>query len=138
VFIYSNGRPQAAQENFLNMKVGRLISASLCACLLLCASVQAFAQAAPSRVIAADYNRVKGARDRFPHLVVGAGRAAEGLRADWQRDLALVRRECGFEYVRVQVKAPGRFSRDLPMRENDVYLLTLLPASADRGTRRGR
>jgi xylan 1,4-beta-xylosidase len=33
-------------------------------------------------------------------LVVGAGRAAEGLRADWQRDLALVHRECGFEYVR--------------------------------------
>ena len=32
--------------------------------------------------------------------MVGAGRAAEGLRADWQRDLALVHRECGFEYVR--------------------------------------
>ena len=30
----------------------------------------------------------------------GLDRAAEGLRADWQRDLALVHRECGFKYVR--------------------------------------
>ena len=31
---------------------------------------------------------------------MGAGRAAEGLRADWQRDLAMVHRECGFKYIR--------------------------------------
>ena len=55
---------------------------------------------APSRTISADYRRIKGRRDPFPQLVVGAGRAAEGLRADWQRDLELVHRECGFEYVR--------------------------------------
>ena len=61
---------------------------------------KARAQAGPVRTISADYRRVKGPRDRFAHLVVGAGRAAEGLRADWQRDLRLVRRECGFEYVR--------------------------------------
>ena len=53
-----------------------------------------------TRVISADYRRVKGPRDHFAQLVVGAGRAAEGLRADWQRDLALVHRECGFDYVR--------------------------------------
>lgn len=53
-----------------------------------------------NRVISADYNRVKGKRDRFAQLVVGAGRAAEGLRTDWQRDLAIVHRECGFEYIR--------------------------------------
>jgi xylan 1,4-beta-xylosidase len=82
------------------MKVEKLLFAALCVCLLLCVTAEGFAQAAPARVISADYRRVKGARDRFPHLVVGAGRAAEGLRADWQRDLALVRRECGFEYVR--------------------------------------
>jgi len=34
------------------------------------------------------------------NLCVGAGRANEGLRADWQRQLACVRRECGFRYVR--------------------------------------
>lgn len=36
----------------------------------------------------------------FWSTVVGAGRANEGLRADWQRHLATVRAECGFEYVR--------------------------------------
>src|SRR5215213_5120088 len=55
---------------------------------------------APRRVITADYTRVKGRHDKFFRHVVGAGRAAEGLRADWQRDLNLVRRECGFEYLR--------------------------------------
>src|SRR5215218_9506977 len=55
---------------------------------------------APLRVIAADYSRVRGRHDKFFRRVVGAGRAAEGLRADWQRDLRVVRRECGFEYLR--------------------------------------
>jgi xylan 1,4-beta-xylosidase len=52
------------------------------------------------RTISADYSRVKGRHNTFFREVVGAGRAAEGLRADWQRDLALVRRECGFQYIR--------------------------------------
>ena len=34
------------------------------------------------------------------NLCVGAGRANEGLRADWQRQLAYVHRECGFRYLR--------------------------------------
>jgi len=57
-------------------------------------------QPAPYRIISVDYRRVLGPHNRFPQLVVGAGRAAEGLRADWQRDLKLVHQECGFEYVR--------------------------------------
>jgi xylan 1,4-beta-xylosidase len=32
---------------------------------------------------------------------VGAGRANEGLRADWQQQLAYVRKECGFKYIRM-------------------------------------
>jgi xylan 1,4-beta-xylosidase len=36
----------------------------------------------------------------FWSKVVGAGRANEGLRADWQRQLAEAHRACGFEYVR--------------------------------------
>jgi xylan 1,4-beta-xylosidase len=84
----------------MHMNFGKFASAALCAFALLSTHARAFAQTVPARVISADYQRVKGRRDRFPQLVVGAGRAAEGLRADWQRDLALVRRECGFEYVR--------------------------------------
>ena len=69
--------------------------------LLVLATVTIPARAQQSsRVISADYREVQGPRNKFAQLVVGAGRAAEGLRADWQRDLALVHRECGFEYVR--------------------------------------
>lgn len=32
---------------------------------------------------------------------VGAGRANEGLRADWQQQLAYVKKECGFRYIRM-------------------------------------
>ena len=85
-------------------------SLSLC-CLfvllsaLMTSSLSICAQSLPStsstlRVIAADYLRVKGKHNKFFQQVVGAGRAAEGLRADWQRDLALVHRECGFKYIR--------------------------------------
>ena len=54
----------------------------------------------PRRVIEVDYSKIKGPHNQFFRQVVGAGRAAEGLRADWQRDLALVHRECGFKYIR--------------------------------------
>jgi xylan 1,4-beta-xylosidase len=52
------------------------------------------------RTISVDYAAVKGRHDKFYRRVVGAGRAAEGLRADWQAQLKIVRRECGFEYIR--------------------------------------
>ncbi len=58
------------------------------------------AQTVPKRVISADFEQVKGGSDKFYQKVVGAGRAAEGLRADWLRDLEVVHRECGFRYVR--------------------------------------
>jgi xylan 1,4-beta-xylosidase len=54
----------------------------------------------PQRVIAVNYSDVKGKHRTFFSEVVGAGRAAEGLRADWQRDLDFVHRECGFKYIR--------------------------------------
>ena len=63
-------------------------------------AVKVGAQGPAPRVISADYSRVKGPHNDFFRRVVGAGRAAEGLRADWQRDLAVVHRECGFQYIR--------------------------------------
>jgi xylan 1,4-beta-xylosidase len=54
----------------------------------------------PHRTLSIQYNQVAGPNNKFYAEVVGAGRAAEGLRADWQRDLALVHRECGFKYIR--------------------------------------
>lgn len=55
---------------------------------------------APNRVLKVNFSTVKGRHNTFFREVVGAGRAAEGLRADWQRDLALIHRECGFKYIR--------------------------------------
>lgn len=53
------------------------------------------------RTISVDYNRVKGPMNKMFNECVGAGRANEGLRADWQQQLALVCKECGFRYIRM-------------------------------------
>jgi xylan 1,4-beta-xylosidase len=42
-----------------------------------------------------------GPHSQVPLLVVGAGRAEEGLRADWQEQLATVQSEIGFHYLRM-------------------------------------
>ncbi len=54
----------------------------------------------PPRQITANVAQVVGAHSQAPLMCVGAGRANEGLRADWQKQLALVQREIGFRYIR--------------------------------------
>ncbi len=49
----------------------------------------------------ADLSKVTGPHSDVPLRVVGAGRAEEGLRADWQEQLATVEREIGFHYLRM-------------------------------------
>jgi xylan 1,4-beta-xylosidase len=63
----------------------------------------AFAQAPATgqRVIAADLNHVRGPHSKVFRRCIGAGRANEGLRADWQQQLALVQRDIGFDYIRM-------------------------------------
>ena len=53
------------------------------------------------RMINLDFNQVKGPYNTMFKECVGAGRANEGLRADWQQQLAYVRKECGFKYIRM-------------------------------------
>ena len=53
------------------------------------------------RVIAADFDRARGPHSKVFKECIGAGRANEGLRADWQRQLSLVQREIGFRYIRM-------------------------------------
>ena len=53
------------------------------------------------RVISLDYNKIQGNFNTMYKECVGAGRANEGLRADWQKQLALVRKVCGFKYIRM-------------------------------------
>jgi xylan 1,4-beta-xylosidase len=53
------------------------------------------------RTITANINDVKGTTKTVWQKCVGAGRANEGLRADWQDQLRFVKKECGFEYIRM-------------------------------------
>ena len=53
------------------------------------------------RVIGADLDRVRGPHSKVFKECIGAGRANEGLRADWQQQLALVQKEIGFRYIRM-------------------------------------
>jgi xylan 1,4-beta-xylosidase len=62
------------------------------------AAPSAFAQ---TRVVHADVSHVSGPHTQVPLRVIGAGRANEGLRADWQQQLATVQREIGFQYIRM-------------------------------------
>ncbi len=77
--------------------------------ILLClASVELFGQNSNiknsdshERIIKIDYNKVAGKLNTMYKECIGAGRANEGLRADWQQQLALVEKECGFNYIRM-------------------------------------
>lgn len=70
-------------------------------CLVLLVPPTRLAQTpTPVRTISADYGITRGRHNTYFKEMVGAGRAAEGLRADWQRDLERVHRECGFKYIR--------------------------------------
>lgn len=54
----------------------------------------------PEREISLDFKTEKGPLNTMFNECVGAGRANEGLRADWQQQLAYVKKECGFRYIR--------------------------------------
>jgi xylan 1,4-beta-xylosidase len=53
------------------------------------------------RSISIDFNKEKGTLNTMFKECIGAGRANEGLRADWQQQLAYVKKECGFKYIRM-------------------------------------
>jgi xylan 1,4-beta-xylosidase len=53
------------------------------------------------RVINVDFSKTSGPLNTMFKECVGAGRANEGLRADWQQQLAYVKKECGFKYIRM-------------------------------------
>ncbi len=53
--------------------------------------------------------------DRYYTKCITAGRAAEGLRADWQEQLKTVQKEIGFEYIRFH----GVFHDDMAIYDED-------------------
>lgn len=62
-------------------------------------SLTASAQAV--RHISINYKQTAGPLNTQFKTCIGAGRANEGLRADWQEQLAMVKKECGFRYIRM-------------------------------------
>src|ERR1035437_9513062 len=70
------------------------------ACLFASAAAQS-GTGATSREIDSCLSRVVGAHSRVALMVGGAGRANEGLRADWQQQLAEVQKGVGFRYIRM-------------------------------------
>ena len=100
--------------------------------VLIFGAVFCFGQNVTTRTISVNYLQVKGATNKFYSEVVGAGRAAEGLRTDWMRDLATVHRECGFKYVRFHGllhDEMGVYSED--KRGNAVYNFQYIDALYD-------
>jgi len=91
-------------------------------CLALAASfaATALADAATNdtvRIISADLQLTNGPLNTMFKFCVGAGRANEGLRADWQRQLAIAHRECGFRYIRMH----GLFTDDMGVYREDRH-----------------
>jgi len=69
------------------------------------------------RIIAVDVDQVQGPLDTSFKECVGAGRANEGLRADWQDQLRAARRECGFQYIRMH----GLLTDDMGVYKEDAH-----------------
>ncbi len=67
------------------------------------------------RIISADVRKVKGPFTTMFKECVGAGRANEGLRADWQQQLAILKKECGFKYIRMH----GLLTDDMGIYKED-------------------
>ena len=67
------------------------------------------------RTISIDFNMEKGTLNAMFNECVGAGRANEGLRADWQQQLTYVKNECGFRYIRMH----GLLTDDMGVYKED-------------------
>jgi len=67
---------------------------------VLCLLAGLVSSHAETRLITADWNQVQGPTTQLFHECIGAGRANEGLRADWQKQLQLCQEEIGFKQIR--------------------------------------
>lgn len=70
---------------------------------------------AKNRIIKVDYNKSSGAMNNMFKECIGAGRANEGLRADWQQQLIMVKKECDFKYIRMH----GLLTDDMAVYRED-------------------
>lgn len=76
------------------------MSFAACSCHVLAS--EPFVQDTPqTRVISASFKSTAGPLPQSFRHCIGAGRANEGLRADWQQQLRETKQACGFEYIRM-------------------------------------
>ena len=68
-----------------------------------------------NRIIKVDCNKTAGKLNTMFKECIGAGRANEGLRADWQQQLAMTKKECDFKYIRMH----GLLSDDMAVYRED-------------------
>ncbi|MBP6549930.1 MAG: glycoside hydrolase [Flavobacterium sp.] len=71
--------------------------------------------ASANRIIKVDYNNSAGKMNTMFKECIGAGRANEGLRADWQQQLAMIKKECDFKYIRMH----GLLTDDMAVYRED-------------------
>lgn len=72
----------------------------ICLFFCLCCCTPVKAQELPVRSIQVDVKKTIGNKNTVFAECIGAGRANEGLRADWQQQLSLIQKEIGFRYIR--------------------------------------
>jgi xylan 1,4-beta-xylosidase len=82
-------------------KMKIILLGSLFAALLSASNSTAAGSGSKERIIRLDFNDVKGPFSAMFKECIGAGRANEGLRADWQQQLTAVKKECDFIYIRM-------------------------------------
>lgn len=102
------GRPRAPMK-------GERMPGFFPAVLMLAITLPALSAGAGERLVSADLQKPKGPLNSMYKACVGAGRANEGLRADWQRQLTHVQEECGFTYIRMH----GLLSDDMGVYRED-------------------
>ena len=95
----------------LNAAVNAATAIMLSAALLF--PLQSNAQ---DRVIDLQVNQIQGKLNHTFNFAIGAGRANEGLRADWQQQLAEIKRDAGFKYIRMH----GLLSDDMAVYRVDA------------------
>ncbi|MGE6220406.1 GH39 family glycosyl hydrolase [Nubsella zeaxanthinifaciens] len=81
------------------MKSNRTAKIGIAMLCLLFSGIS-YAQQLQKRTISINVNNVKGNKSTVFNECIGAGRANEGLRADWQQQLAMLQKDVNFKYIR--------------------------------------
>lgn len=96
-------------------RLSKIMGKSIVYSLLVIVIVSSSMMAQSNRFISVDYNKSSGKLNTMFKECIGAGRANEGLRADWQQQLAYVKKECDFKYIRMH----GLLTDDMAVYKED-------------------